>query len=717
MDETRSLARGVIESGLLDRATLLSGDDASRTAPAGYELIRFIGRGGGGSVHLARDTRLDRPVAIKFLADAGPADVERFRREARFAARLECPSIVQIYELGETDGEPYIAMQYLDGGNLGEAHLDHAGVARVMREVAAAVGYAHREGIVHRDLKPANILLDRSGRAYVADFGIARDLRGRVGETMSRDGQIMGTPGLMPPEQARGEIQSIDARSDIYAFGATLYHKLTGRYPFAATNVVDALHAVLHDDFPMPRSLDTGIPRALEAIIVRCMQKNRADRYQNMGEVVAALDAFLEGADRPITNAWFARLVAQREDAPAPPGEDVTSLEADWAAGLGIVRELAAWDADLYRVSGSLERSFARLDALRGRLEAVLAERPELAWARFYRGVVLFRGGRLHAAVEEMERAIDRVKDPAGAYFELGRLYLAIYLREHHDAHRHISQIGVDHGLDSARARLEQALVAFQEAQRFEGDLASWHRDYAAAVTHLADGDYDACVAACDAVLDDDPDIEELWKLRGDALRLAGRDPFASYERAVTVRRSYFEAYFAGAEAHLAAGQRVEARAALERAVEIHPRFADALALLAKTCLEEARHGPAPQRLEEGRRLAERALEMTRSSYDAAVTLAEIHLERGRQSAGNDGWYVDALAALESAGACPGCQNRVNLLTAHAHLRHARERRARGESVDDLLGLAVALSRNVLEVEPGNAAWQAVRSEAGAGAT
>ena len=147
--------------------------------------------------------------------------------------------------------------------------------------------------------------------------------------------------------------------------------------------------------------------------------------------------------------------------------------DADWTQGCDIVREIASWDSNLYRVSGSLSRSFEKLDSICGRLDGILAERPETAWARFYRGLVLFRRGDLEGALEEMERAIDRVKNLAGAYFELGRLYLALYLRDQHVARKHLTASGVQSDLDAARSRLDQAVLAFKEARGGRGAVAA----------------------------------------------------------------------------------------------------------------------------------------------------------------------------------------------------------------------------------------------------
>ena len=697
---TRIMAQRAIDQDLLGGDGML--EPGEPLAPDGYELERFLGRGGCGVVYLARDTRLDRPVAIKFLTDARAADLERFCREARFTARLNNPSIVQVYELGETEESPYIAMQYLEGGNLADAELDTAGVVRAIRDVAAALKYAHAEGIVHRDIKPENILLDREGRACLTDFGIAHSIHGEITDTLSNEWQVMGTPGLMPPEQARGEIHAVDARSDIYALGATLYVKLTGHYPFEANNVIDVLHAVMHDPPPLLRSWNAAIPRSLEAITVKCMQKARENRYQCTDDIIADLDHFLDGSQIGAeSSAWFRKLVGR--DAPGPP--ENLDRDAHWTQGLDIVREIASWDSNLYRVSGSLSRSFEKLDSICGRLDGILAERPETAWARFYRGVALFRRGRLDEALDEMERAIDRVGNLSGAYFELGRLYMALYLRDHAVARKHLSQVGVRDGLSSTRGRLEQALLAFEEAQRLGGDVPAWLNLCTDAVVRLAESDFSGCVDICDRILADEPDVEGVWKLRADALNLAGGDPFDSYDRAVEVRRSYFEALLGKANAHLARGQVTEARVALRRALDIHPQYVDASALLARSHLVEGND------IDAGIEVAQRALAIDPRHYDTVIVLAELQIARGLRDGGED-WFTAAITTLEGAGELGGCANRVKLLTATAQLECARQVRTGGRDPRPQLEAVMIFCSDACAQVSDNEPWEAIRIEA-----
>ena len=263
-----------------------------------YSLERELGRGGMGVVYLAREVRLDRPVAIKLLPPelaAQHALRDRFLREARTAARLSHPYVVPIHAVDESDGFVFYVMAYVDGETLAQrvaarGALPAPEVTRLLREVAWALAYAHAQGVVHRDVKPANILLERgTGRALVADFGIAR-LTQAGGETAV--GEVLGTPEYMSPEQAAGE--PLDGRTDLYALGVVGYFAVTGTLPFTAPTVQGVLMQHLTKPAPPVSTGARGVPVSLANAIDRCLQKDAAQRFATGEALAEALAPALE---------------------------------------------------------------------------------------------------------------------------------------------------------------------------------------------------------------------------------------------------------------------------------------------------------------------------------------------------------------------------------------------------------------------------------------
>ncbi len=289
-----------------DRPTVLAGGaDAGPGAVGwptvpGYEILGILGRGGMGVVYKARQISLDRVVALKMVlagAHAGPQELGRFRTEAEAVARLQHPNIVQIYEVGEQEGRPYFSLEYVDGGSLAQkldkAPLPPREAAGVIEMLARAIDAAHRANIVHRDLKPGNVLLTRDGVPKITDFGLAKRLDSARSQT--KTGSVLGTPCYMAPEQAGGKIRQIGPATDIYALGAMLYEMLTCRPPFQADTDLDTLMKVVAEEPVPPRSLQPRVPRDLELICLRCLQKDPARRYGSARELADELHRFLSG--------------------------------------------------------------------------------------------------------------------------------------------------------------------------------------------------------------------------------------------------------------------------------------------------------------------------------------------------------------------------------------------------------------------------------------
>lgn len=265
-----------------------------------YELLAEIARGGMGVVYKARQKRLNRTVAVKMILAgqlADEDDVRRFLTEAEAAAGLDHPGIVPVYESGEIEGQQFFSMGYVEGQSLAallaEGPLPPPHAAELLANVADAVHYAHERGVIHRDLKPGNILLDLGGHPRVTDFGLAKRVTGDSG--LTRSGQTLGTPSYMPPEQASGKLDAIGRAADVYSLGAVLYATLTGRPPFQAATPLDTILQLLDQEPVTPRQLNTGVPRDLETIALKCLEKEPHKRYPTARELSDELQRFLRG--------------------------------------------------------------------------------------------------------------------------------------------------------------------------------------------------------------------------------------------------------------------------------------------------------------------------------------------------------------------------------------------------------------------------------------
>ncbi|HXI01843.1 MAG TPA: serine/threonine-protein kinase, partial [Candidatus Saccharimonadales bacterium] len=293
-----------------------------------YRLIEKIGQGGMGIVYKAADTRLRRTAAIKVLSPelvSNPERRLRFEREAQAAAALNHPNIAVIYEIGEDEGLPFIAMEYVEGKSLRAladvAPLPTLRAVRIALQVAAGIGRAHQSGIVHRDLKPENVIVMGDGQVKILDFGLAKlradereeatpDNASRL-ETISREGRILGTAAYMSPEQIRGE--SVDQRSDLFSFGVLLYELLTGRAPFDGQTAMDTLSSILRDAPAPAATLNPGLAPEMERILSKCLEKDPADRYQSSADLVVDLRRFERQSDSHPDVLQAAEAPARRE--------------------------------------------------------------------------------------------------------------------------------------------------------------------------------------------------------------------------------------------------------------------------------------------------------------------------------------------------------------------------------------------------------------------
>ncbi len=265
-----------------------------------YELLEEIARGGMGVVYKARQTTLGRIVAVKMIVSgrlASEQDVQRFQVEAQAAAGLQHSNIVSIHEVGQHEGWHYFSMDYVEGRDLSkilrENLLSAKQAATYVRQMAEAIHYAHERGILHRDLKPSNILIDSHDQVRITDFGLAMCVEGS--NDLTRTGQIVGTPSYMPPEQAQANRSLIGPGSDVYSLGAVLYECLTGRAPFRADSVLKTIEQVIHAEAASPRTLNAAIPRDLETICLKCLEKEPNRRYGTAQLLADDLQRFLIG--------------------------------------------------------------------------------------------------------------------------------------------------------------------------------------------------------------------------------------------------------------------------------------------------------------------------------------------------------------------------------------------------------------------------------------
>lgn len=633
-----------------------------------YEPVKILGQGGMGTVFLARDVRLRRQVALKFVRGDSDRHTARLLVEARAQARVNHDRVCKVYEVGEVEGQVYIAMQYIDGQPLSVAAADLTFEQRAMviRDAAEGVHEAHRAGIIHRDLKPGNIMVERGGdgqiRTYVMDFGLARDRREGDTET----GTIMGTPHYMSPEQARGEVGRLDRRADVYSLGAALYQILSGQPPIPGQNQLEVLSNIARVEPRSLRALDRDVPADLEAIALKCLEKERSARYDSARALAEDLDRFLTGEPVRASRAGLWYRVRKRI-------RKHRRLVAAGTAGVLVIGLALGW--------GIKTRAEA---AERERLARSFGERVEQVEA-IARYSALSRSHDIHAdqakilaRIRELETEIGAAGPLAagpGAY-AIGRGYLALG----DDARaRAALESAWERGFREPRAAYALALVLGQLYRR---------------------------------------ELAEAERIRNDALRAERkkeieaqyRDPALAYlrqsEGADVPSKEYVAALIAYYE-----GRLEDALGHLDAIGEALPWFYEAPQLRGDVLLARAilaSHGG-----DRGRARAD--LQSGRQAYSVACSIAE-SVPGVWESAGAleyqamvlelygegdvDPPYSRGIAATSRALAADPDHHASLLLAARFHRSLAEHRSNRGEKVDDLLQRAVAAAEQAVAAAP-----------------
>jgi WD40 repeat protein len=407
----RALEESAAESSDATGGAYLDTPAASPSADAeldivglpGYEFLEVLGRGSTGLVWKARHRSLNRIVAIKTIhsdiADE-PERLARFRAEGQAAARLQHPNIVQIYEVGEHRGRPFFSLEFVDGGSIAErlqaSPLAPRDAAEIVCTLARAAQHAHEHGIVHRDLKPANVLLTSTGIPKIADFGLAKQLQ--LEQSQTQTGAIIGTPSYMAPEQAQGLSSVVGPATDVYALGAILFEMITGRPPFRAATLLETLEQVRSMEVVSPRRLLPKLPRDLETICLKCLQKEPERRYGTALELADDLRRFLNG--EPIRARPISRLARTARWCRRNP---MLAAASGSAAALLVAAAVLSVSFGLYYRHA--ETSLSNI---------LRQQRTEAAALAFDRGLSLCDGGDVRQGLLWMAHGLD-IAEQAGA--------------------------------------------------------------------------------------------------------------------------------------------------------------------------------------------------------------------------------------------------------------------------------------------------------------
>ncbi|RYZ40550.1 MAG: serine/threonine-protein kinase [Myxococcaceae bacterium] len=634
-----------------------------------YRPVRFLGQGGMGRVFLAHDVRLHRDVALKFVRDEDPELSRRFVAEARAQARVDHERVCRVYEVGEVQGRAYIAMQYVAGQPLHALSglLSVEQKALVLRDAALGVHAAHQVGLVHRDLKPSNILVERAEdgalRPYVMDFGLARDWTGSEGFTAT--GTVMGTPQYMAPEQARGEVTRLDRRADLYSLGATLYHLLTGQAPVPGANGLEVFSRIATHEPRPPRELAPEVPADLEAIVLKCLEKDRSRRYDSARALADDLERFLDG-ERVLARTGPAYRVRKwmSRHRRAVAVASIVGLAAVGAAGQGVMarREVARREALTRRFTEGVERIEAQArysgqaplhdtrpdrEAMRSRMRDIEASMREAGAVADGPGhYALGRGflalGDDVAALQHLEAAWAAGNHEPRVAYALARVLGHRYQRERLEADRIPDAPQREAKRKEAQSHSrDPALTFLKQGQGAEVTTP----EYADALRAFYEDRFDEALKSLDALGTRLPWFHEAALLRGDIL----------LTRAVR---------------HALASERDAARSDLEAGRQAYVRAADI-----------------------GRSVS--AVHRARAELEQEALLLEISGKGDVQPA-----YTQGMEAVSRALVAAPDEADTWVLEAHLHRRLAQVRVSSGGDVEPLLTRTLDAAKEALKLAP-----------------
>lgn len=633
-----------------------------------YEVGEVLGRGGMGEVYRARDTVLDRTVAVKFLFSEDPEQASRFLQEARLQARVHHEHVCQVHEAGELDGAPYIVMQLIQGLTLARAQLvmTREQKVRVMEQVAEAVHLAHTQGCIHRDIKPSNIMVEltQSGewRPYVMDFGLARDVAAH-GATLTA--QPMGTPAYMAPEQALGLKGLQKEQTDVYGLGGTLYFLLAGHPPVEGDNPLQLLRSVV-DSEPEPlRRTDPSIPRDLETIVMKCLEKEPARRYQSAQALADDLHRYLEG--EPIsargTSVPYRLWRFARKNRPLVVVATTALAAMMVLGGLSVRSSLHA--AERARLAQAFGQDVERIDAVM-RTAYLLPEHD----IRADKMRVVATMARIEAQLEAVGRAAE-----GPAHYALGRGCMA--LGRYQDAREHLEKAWAE-GVTSSEASSALGLT-----------LGQLYKECLDEIARLADTNQREQRRKQIEVELRTPAVALLRAAMGELPREYGEGLIALFERRHGVALEHARTAFAQD------GTLYQARL-LE---------GDALAGLAE---EKRRRGEATAALEElgrARQAFEAAATIARSDPTCQTSLADLWLQTARVGFATGSSPLDdiqqGLAAVTAAARIDPDRAETHTTRAKLATLLAQYQLAHGEDPSAALDDANASAARALQQRPG----------------